>query len=643
MCAVGYYADFFSSEELNNGTHTWTERTDHGQYRNIRALAYAGPIFMGCGCFIMVVACVVICETRDKMIKIMEDQEKERKAKEARVVKPNFYDLIIGQVRRERVVSTSDDKEKKRQKLKEYLMRPGSAKSVKSEYACVGSALKRIPADIFTIDVDGKEDTSMAPIHMAKPHTLHVGNDQVTTKYPSASCLHDLLVMEDEQLNKLFTTTPAQWLSSSDPTSPTKIEPQLVTSPEVSPSPTTEKRPKVYDDDTGSVYSLNAEEHTNELDTRLPVCTDGVLDRPRPKSSLSRPRTPGGVKARESPSPPRKSSRPASRADFSEDESDIDLDIGQSDSNDEEDTPRGDSGKPVKGNSPTGQAAGDGGEDKDGSPDMFGATCDTKDTYESLGQIGLHGTAVEEGVSRATTPGPAEKEAYNNANIIVHAAVHREPALTEDDVESVLSQSLVGEGERGHSPTREPRTRPVSRATAVISPIPSESEDGRSLDSISLPDSTDGFDKSSHTVTANRVFQQTKTGGGKQTTDSAGDNAQIRPKTGIPGSNRDQVKVPSLLRDPNPRPMTSFMRPSEPHPTFPTKRKPGQNFAYSRNMPKMQGVSLGNVGLRPIRTNIKVANQSNSMKGRPKTGSFKSKNSYHNSTDDKIIEPKRKL
>ena len=122
-------------------------------------MAYIGPVFMGVGCFVIVVACVVVCETRDRMIKLMEERDKEKRAKKARVIKPNFYDLIIGQVRRERATSTVtsavDEKEKRRQKLKEFLMRPGSAKSVKSEYSCIRKALKAIPTDIFTIDVEG--------------------------------------------------------------------------------------------------------------------------------------------------------------------------------------------------------------------------------------------------------------------------------------------------------------------------------------------------------------------------------------------------------------------------------------------------------------------------------------------------------
>ena len=80
----------------------------------------------------------------------------------------------------------------------------------------------------------GKGHTTMAPIHQAKPRTLPIGAEQVTTKYPSASCLHDLLTMEEEELDKLYPTK--EWLFSS-PASPSKVHDELEMERTGPPSP----------------------------------------------------------------------------------------------------------------------------------------------------------------------------------------------------------------------------------------------------------------------------------------------------------------------------------------------------------------------------------------------------------------------
>jgi len=68
-----------------------------------RGLAYAGPIVMSFGCFAVVFACVVVCETRDRVLETMEDRV--RRGLPARPpggIRADFYALVV-EVRKRRV------------------------------------------------------------------------------------------------------------------------------------------------------------------------------------------------------------------------------------------------------------------------------------------------------------------------------------------------------------------------------------------------------------------------------------------------------------------------------------------------------------------------------------------------------------
>jgi len=68
-----------------------------------RGLAYAGPVVMSFGCFAVVFACVVVCETRDRVLETME--ERVRRGLPARPpggIRADFYALVV-EVRKRRV------------------------------------------------------------------------------------------------------------------------------------------------------------------------------------------------------------------------------------------------------------------------------------------------------------------------------------------------------------------------------------------------------------------------------------------------------------------------------------------------------------------------------------------------------------
>src|SRR6218665_2537964 len=102
LCVVGYYADHIQSltapRRLDNVTSTLslvrekyaTEgKTEEGAgsgargesaagsgYNYLKCMIYIGPALMSCGSFAIVFSCVVVCETRDKLLEFMDEREK---------------------------------------------------------------------------------------------------------------------------------------------------------------------------------------------------------------------------------------------------------------------------------------------------------------------------------------------------------------------------------------------------------------------------------------------------------------------------------------------------------------------------------------------------------------------------------------
>ncbi|XP_046372491.1 uncharacterized protein LOC124146299 [Haliotis rufescens] len=99
MSLVGYHPMFADGHDpRGNHTVTTTEGSvtlRYTMYRHpgIKALSYLGPIFMGCGLFIMIIAGVLYCEIIDKYVNI--EQEKTLK-----LPKEELYEIIINELRK---------------------------------------------------------------------------------------------------------------------------------------------------------------------------------------------------------------------------------------------------------------------------------------------------------------------------------------------------------------------------------------------------------------------------------------------------------------------------------------------------------------------------------------------------------------
>ena len=98
MSVVGFYSKKLSTSQANNGTHTYDVINNNKRF-HVNNLTYLGPVIMGCGCFVMVVACVVVCEARDRQVRQkIEEMKKKREAR--RDKKTSLYDTILAHVRR---------------------------------------------------------------------------------------------------------------------------------------------------------------------------------------------------------------------------------------------------------------------------------------------------------------------------------------------------------------------------------------------------------------------------------------------------------------------------------------------------------------------------------------------------------------
>ena len=121
MCVAGWYLS--PDEFLPNAVVGSPNVTDaDGQLTSVlevsveippaRGLAYAGPVVMSFGCFAVVFACVVVCETRDRVLETMDDRV--RRGLPARPpggIDADFYALVV-EFRKRRV-----EKQRRRRKL----------------------------------------------------------------------------------------------------------------------------------------------------------------------------------------------------------------------------------------------------------------------------------------------------------------------------------------------------------------------------------------------------------------------------------------------------------------------------------------------------------------------------------------------
>ena len=124
MCVAGWYLGHFGADDrLPTPVVSSPNATGGmGQAPSVfgvsvdmppaRGLAYAGPVVMSFGCFAVVFACVVVCETRDRVLETMDDRV--RRGLPARPpggIDADFYALVV-EFRKRRM-----EKQRRRRKL----------------------------------------------------------------------------------------------------------------------------------------------------------------------------------------------------------------------------------------------------------------------------------------------------------------------------------------------------------------------------------------------------------------------------------------------------------------------------------------------------------------------------------------------
>ena len=69
---------------------------DQSSLPTYRGLIYAGPVVMSFGCFAIVFACVIVCETRDRALETMDDRVRQGLSElPSGGLRPDFYALVV--------------------------------------------------------------------------------------------------------------------------------------------------------------------------------------------------------------------------------------------------------------------------------------------------------------------------------------------------------------------------------------------------------------------------------------------------------------------------------------------------------------------------------------------------------------------
>lgn len=141
MCFVGYYLGPFGStsvvasddrsdaifEHRSNSTSTdgpstnWSPMAaavshEQSTLQTYRGLIYAGPVVMSFGCFAIVFACVIVCETRDRALETMDDRVRRGLSElPPGGLRPDFYTLVI----EHRLLRLEKQRQRRRQRQEE--------------------------------------------------------------------------------------------------------------------------------------------------------------------------------------------------------------------------------------------------------------------------------------------------------------------------------------------------------------------------------------------------------------------------------------------------------------------------------------------------------------------------------------------
>ena len=102
MVVAAYWSEYLATHQIEESTMTGantthTTHTNHtvitknsNLHYHISNLAYVGPMFMGVGAFIIIIACVVVFETRDKVFELINHQRMTSLKQNV-----DFYDIIV--------------------------------------------------------------------------------------------------------------------------------------------------------------------------------------------------------------------------------------------------------------------------------------------------------------------------------------------------------------------------------------------------------------------------------------------------------------------------------------------------------------------------------------------------------------------
>ncbi|CAJ0963866.1 unnamed protein product, partial [Mesorhabditis belari] len=94
MTALGYFDKHFSMyTEHINGTEI--ERIDRVIAYQLKSLQYIGPILMGIGTFVLIIACVITLESRDKHTQVIHEESQEIRRRRQQSIDDDREQLII--------------------------------------------------------------------------------------------------------------------------------------------------------------------------------------------------------------------------------------------------------------------------------------------------------------------------------------------------------------------------------------------------------------------------------------------------------------------------------------------------------------------------------------------------------------------
>ncbi len=233
MCFVGYYEKNSRLMANENVTTTITTSIPDPLSHNLadkhmNNLTIVGPVLMGFGCFVVVVACVVVCEARDKVVAKLAEEERLQEKKT-----PDVYDKIVKKMKEPNNKNVGinnpafDVGKETESSIFCGIRRSSSNRSGSS----ISNALKNMTSQIFTIDMENSNRNSLHPVgEIVRRRSLDPPRNNYPSimdkdiygngngKFPSTSCLHDMAGVKHNPLPMVVSDddTRPLWMDQSD-------------------------------------------------------------------------------------------------------------------------------------------------------------------------------------------------------------------------------------------------------------------------------------------------------------------------------------------------------------------------------------------------------------------------------------------